>query len=306
MISRSLKYTVSPRRSAIDTHTNERVAIKKISPFEHQTFCQRTLREIKILVHFKHENVRVKVLFSRDFPFNSPLSCRLSTSATCWSARSLTTQTAATPPPLRLVPPAPDRAGRRACTCCRRGWRRTCTVCCEPRRSPPNTSVTSCTRFSGVLTHFLQTFTSQPFSPFSSGLKYIHSANVIHRDLKPSNLLINSNCDLKACTRLSPQIVDHVLNRFLSLLLETLSLPLSMSFTLSNYQIHILQTPSILFQITRLESCPKLRSARPFAQFVIPIYIIYCADMWFRPVARSGSRSGSQTATHRIRRVCKF
>jgi hypothetical protein len=29
------------------------------------------------------------------------------------------------------------------------------------------------------------------------GMKYIHSANVIHRDLKPSNLLLNSNCDLK-------------------------------------------------------------------------------------------------------------
>jgi mitogen-activated protein kinase 1/3 len=34
-----------------------RVAIKKISPFEHQTYCQRTLREIKILTRFKHENI---------------------------------------------------------------------------------------------------------------------------------------------------------------------------------------------------------------------------------------------------------
>lgn len=34
-----------------------KVAIKKISPFEHQTYCQRTLREIKILTRFKHENV---------------------------------------------------------------------------------------------------------------------------------------------------------------------------------------------------------------------------------------------------------
>lgn len=30
-----------------------------------------------------------------------------------------------------------------------------------------------------------------------TGLKYIHSANVLHRDLKPSNLLINASCDLK-------------------------------------------------------------------------------------------------------------
>jgi mitogen-activated protein kinase 1/3 len=47
--------------SAQDTVTRERVAIKKISPFEHQTFCQRTLREIKILSRFKHENVTFKV-----------------------------------------------------------------------------------------------------------------------------------------------------------------------------------------------------------------------------------------------------
>lgn len=44
-------------RSALDSVTKTKVAIKKISPFEHQTYCQRTLREIKILTRFKHENV---------------------------------------------------------------------------------------------------------------------------------------------------------------------------------------------------------------------------------------------------------
>ncbi|KAL5278810.1 rl family protein [Megaselia abdita] len=43
--------------AATDTLTGEKVAIKKISPFEHQTYCQRTLREIKILTRFKHENI---------------------------------------------------------------------------------------------------------------------------------------------------------------------------------------------------------------------------------------------------------
>jgi len=43
--------------SALDTKTGEKVAIKKISPFEHQTYCQRTLREIMILSQFKHENI---------------------------------------------------------------------------------------------------------------------------------------------------------------------------------------------------------------------------------------------------------
>ena len=44
-------------RSATDNQSGERIAIKKVSPFEHQTFCQRTLREIKILAAFNHENI---------------------------------------------------------------------------------------------------------------------------------------------------------------------------------------------------------------------------------------------------------
>ncbi|XP_028967706.1 mitogen-activated protein kinase ERK-A-like [Galendromus occidentalis] len=43
--------------SARDTVTGESVAIKKISPFEHQTYCQRTLREMRILTRFTHENI---------------------------------------------------------------------------------------------------------------------------------------------------------------------------------------------------------------------------------------------------------
>lgn len=53
-------------RSAYDNLTKTKVAIKKISPFEHQTYSQRTLREIKILTRFKHENVSliyVKLIF---------------------------------------------------------------------------------------------------------------------------------------------------------------------------------------------------------------------------------------------------
>ena len=43
--------------SAMDAVAKERVAIKKVSPFEHQTYCQRTLREVKILTRLKHENI---------------------------------------------------------------------------------------------------------------------------------------------------------------------------------------------------------------------------------------------------------
>lgn len=63
-----LMHLLLQNRSAIDNNITdpqkrgERVAIKKISPFEHQTYCQRTLREIKILTRFKHENVRIRHL----------------------------------------------------------------------------------------------------------------------------------------------------------------------------------------------------------------------------------------------------
>ena len=43
--------------SAMDLSSQTKVAIKKISPFEHQTYCQRTLREIKILNRIQHENI---------------------------------------------------------------------------------------------------------------------------------------------------------------------------------------------------------------------------------------------------------
>lgn len=49
--------------SALDNLTGEKVAIKKINKaFEHLTDTKRTLREVKILRHFNHENViRIKV-----------------------------------------------------------------------------------------------------------------------------------------------------------------------------------------------------------------------------------------------------
>lgn len=43
--------------SAIHTPTNQKVAIKKIEPFERLMLCLRTLRELKLLKHFNHENI---------------------------------------------------------------------------------------------------------------------------------------------------------------------------------------------------------------------------------------------------------
>ena len=47
----------SPYSSATHTPSQRRVAIKRITPFDHSMFCLRTLREIKLLRHFHHENI---------------------------------------------------------------------------------------------------------------------------------------------------------------------------------------------------------------------------------------------------------
>ncbi|KAM3173855.1 hypothetical protein ACTXT7_011729 [Hymenolepis weldensis] len=44
-------------RSAFDHQRNERVAIKRITPFDHQTYCQRTYREVRILSRLDHGNI---------------------------------------------------------------------------------------------------------------------------------------------------------------------------------------------------------------------------------------------------------
>ncbi|KIK82956.1 hypothetical protein PAXRUDRAFT_832111, partial [Paxillus rubicundulus Ve08.2h10] len=43
--------------SAIHQPSQRKVAIKRITPFDHSMFCLRTLREIKLLRHFHHENI---------------------------------------------------------------------------------------------------------------------------------------------------------------------------------------------------------------------------------------------------------
>ncbi|CAH7687109.1 hypothetical protein PPACK8108_LOCUS21847, partial [Phakopsora pachyrhizi] len=37
--------------------TGWKVAIKNITPFDHSMFCQRTLRELKLLKYFQEQNV---------------------------------------------------------------------------------------------------------------------------------------------------------------------------------------------------------------------------------------------------------
>ena len=43
--------------SALHRPSGQKVAIKKITPFDHAMFCLRTLREMKLLRYFNHENI---------------------------------------------------------------------------------------------------------------------------------------------------------------------------------------------------------------------------------------------------------
>jgi hypothetical protein len=52
-----LKMECVDDRSALHRPSGQKVAIKKITPFDHSMFCLRTLREMKLLRYFNHENV---------------------------------------------------------------------------------------------------------------------------------------------------------------------------------------------------------------------------------------------------------
>ncbi len=147
----------------MDTITRERVAIKKISPFEHQTFCQRTLREIKILTRFKHENVS---------PTTMPLHHRLADHQHPGdhprAERGPDEGHVRTP-----LPPSPS--------------------CSYIVQCLMETDLYKLLKTQKLSNDHICYFLYQ----ILRGLKYIHSANVLHRDLKPSNLLLNTTCDLK-------------------------------------------------------------------------------------------------------------
>lgn len=56
--------------SAIHKPTNQKVAIKKIEPFERSMLCLRTLRELKLLKHFNHENIISILAIQRPISFD--------------------------------------------------------------------------------------------------------------------------------------------------------------------------------------------------------------------------------------------
>lgn len=57
-INRSIPYAnILLCSSALHKPSGQKVAIKKITPFDHSMFCLRTLREMKLLRYFNHENI---------------------------------------------------------------------------------------------------------------------------------------------------------------------------------------------------------------------------------------------------------
>ena len=168
--------------SAIHLPSSRKVAIKRITPFDHSMFCLRTLREIKLLRHFHHENIISILDILRppsldDFKDVYLVQELMETDL----HRVIRTQ------PLSddhcqyfiyqvgIVQP---RIRRRLHTVPR------------PRFNASPSSSASDSRSCSIL----QTLRA---------LKALHSADVLHRDLKPSNLLLNANCDLKVCCLLN-------------------------------------------------------------------------------------------------------
>ncbi|KAG5038518.1 hypothetical protein JHK82_019343 [Glycine max] len=147
--------------SALNSETNEHVAIKKIAnAFDNKIDAKRTLREIKLLRHMDHENVKLN-------KGDNKLQLKLPSCRMVVAIRDIV------PPPQREIFNDVYIA-----------YELMDTDLHQIIRSNQALSEEHCQYF---LYQILR------------GLKYIHSANVLHRDLKPSNLLLNANCDLKIC-----------------------------------------------------------------------------------------------------------
>ena len=55
-------FSISPHSSSINEKNKEKVAIKKLHrPFQSEIFAKRAYRELRLLKHMKHENVRINI-----------------------------------------------------------------------------------------------------------------------------------------------------------------------------------------------------------------------------------------------------
>lgn len=179
--------------SAVHKPTGQMVAIKRILPFDHAMFCLRTLREIKLLKYFNHENVSFWMNGNEHLPWPTRMY-RLSLFLISWSQNRLMISL------------------KCKCVCVGEGgngnenWFGVVTSYLIQELM--ETDMHRVIRTQDLSDDHCQYFTYQTLR----ALKAMHSANVLHRDLKPSNLLLNANCDLKV----NGYIVGGVVGRLMS------------------------------------------------------------------------------------------
>lgn len=147
------------RSSAIHKPSGQKVAIKKITPFDHSMFCLRTLREMKLLRYFNHENI-ISIL-----DIQKPRNYESFNEVYLIQVRASSAYTMTAPKLTALL------------------------------QELMETDMHRVIRTQDLSDDHCQYFIYQTLR----ALKAMHSANVLHRDLKPSNLLLNANCDLKVC-----------------------------------------------------------------------------------------------------------
>jgi mitogen-activated protein kinase 1/3 len=156
-----VKTPLTPCSSAIHKPSGQKVAIKKITPFDHSMFCLRTLREMKLLRYFNHENIIsiLDIQRPRNYEgFNEVYLIQV--------RRSLPSDK------MRMYG-----------------------IFTNSMQELMETDMHRVIRTQDLSDDHCQYFIYQTLR----ALKAMHSANVLHRDLKPSNLLLNANCDLKVC-----------------------------------------------------------------------------------------------------------